>query len=266
MRLTEQNYFSREANLYYMSASQITQLHTCESQGLAIILGLYEPTQTIPQLVGSYVDAYFSGTLNRFKNEHEYLGKELAPEGHINVFTMSGDLSAQFKHAEKIIARIKQDKLFMSAISGKTQVIMTGEIEGIPVKIKIDSMLPDRTNDLKIIKDFDSIWSAEDGMRVPWWQYWRYDIQGGIYQNVRSQNESGIIKPFGIAAATKEKPEPDLGLFEFSQQTLDNALDEVRGEIVYYDSLKKGLFEPESCGKCAWCRSQKKLTGWEEIG
>ena len=250
--LTEETYFSPEAELYYMGSSQFKDFQSCESAALAMIRGQYVPEKSTALLVGSYVDAHFSRTLDIFKAQH--------PE----IFKRDGSLLAAYSLANDIIARIERDELFLQAISGESQVIMTGEIEGVPVKIKIDSLLPDRTVDLKIMKDFDSVWSAEDGCRVPWWQAWRYDIQAALYQHVRAQNEDGVLKPFGIAGATKEK-EPDIGLFEFPQSVLDAAMDEIRAEIVHFDSLKKGLYAPEPCGKCDWCRSQKILTGWEEL-
>lgn len=253
MILTESSYFSPEANQYYMSASQFKLFQQCESMALAELRGDYVRESSTALLVGSYVDNHFSRTLDVFKAQH--------PE----IFLKSGGLKSEYEHANYIIQRIERDDAFLKAISGQSQVIMTGEIEGIPVKTKVDSLLPDRTVDLKIMKDFDSVWSAEDGTRVPWWKAWRYDIQAALYQYVRAQNEGGEIKPFGIAGATKEKPEPDIGLFEFPQSVLDAAMDEIRAEIVYFDGLKKGLYEPTGCGKCAWCRSQKVLKSWEEL-
>jgi len=132
----------------------------------------------------------------------------------------------------------------------------------VPVKVKIDSLLPDRTVDLKIVKDFGDVFDKEEGWR-PWWRAWGYEIQGGIYQEIRRQNTaSGNRLPFGIAGATKEKPEPDIGLWEIPQDELSLALELVRANIVHFDSLKKGLYEPTGCGKCPWCRGQKQLKGW----
>lgn len=253
MILTEQNYFSPEANQHYMSASQFKSFQQCESAAIAELDGDYVRESSTALLVGSYVDAHFSRTLDVFKAQH--------PE----IFLKSGGLKSDYEYANYIIDRIERDEQFLAAISGQSQVIMTGKIEGVKVKIKIDSLLPDRTVDLKIMRDFDSVWSVEEGQRIPWWKAWRYDIQAALYQFIRAQNEGGEVKPFGIAAATKEKPEPDIGLFEFPQSILDAAMDEVRANIVYFDGIKKGLFEPESCGQCAWCRSQKILKGWEDI-
>jgi hypothetical protein len=252
MILTESNYFSTEANQFYMSASQCKDFLECESMALSKLNGLYVPEQSTALLVGSYVDAHFSRTLDVFKAQH--------PE----IFKRDGTLKAEYEHANQIIARIERDDAFMAAISGESQVIMTGEIEGVPCKVKIDSLLPDRTVDLKIMRDFDGAYMPDEGYHRPWWSAWRYDIQAALYQEIRAQNEGRRV-PFGIAAATKEKPEPDIGLFEFPQSVLDAAMDEVRANVVYFDGLKKGLYEPTGCGKCAWCRSQKVLTGWEEL-
>jgi hypothetical protein len=253
MILTESNYFSQEANQYYMSASQYKDFLECESMALAKLRGLYVPEQSTALLVGSYVDAHFARTLNVFKAQH--------PE----IFKKDGGLKADYEHANNIIARIERDDAFMAAISGQSQVIMTGEIEGVPVKVKIDSLLPDRTVDLKIMRDFEDVWSDEEGCRVPWWKAWGYQYQAALYQYVRAQNEGGEIKPFGIAGATKEKPEPDIGLFEFPQSVMDAAMDEIRANVIHFDSLKKGLYDAVGCGQCAWCRSQKTLVGWEEL-
>ncbi len=253
MILTESNYFSTEANQYYMSASQYKSFTQCESMALAELRGDYVRESSTALLVGSYVDSHFSRTLDIFKAQH--------PE----IFKRDGGLKSEYEQANQIIERIERDDAFMSAISGQSQVIMTGEVEGIAVKIKIDSLLPDRTCDLKIMKDFDTVWSDEECQRVPWWQAWRYDIQAALYQYIRAQNEGGEIKPFGIAGATKEKPEPNIGLFEFPQSVLDAAMDEIRANIVYFDMVKRGTVEAVSCGSCPWCRSQKILTGWEEL-
>lgn len=247
--LTEANYFSPEANSFYMSTSQFKRFMECERFALAELNGEYRSEPNQAMLIGSYVDAYFSGELEQFKANNPA------------VFKRDGSLKAEYEHANYIIQRIERDELMMAALSGRKQVILTGEIEGIPVKVKIDSLLPDRTVDLKVMSNLEYIYVPEEG-RQPFWKAWGYHYQGAIYQEIRAQNEGGIRKPFGLAVATKEKPEPDIGLFEIPQYELDIALDEVRSLIVHYDNLKKGLYDPEPCGKCPVCRREKKLEGW----
>ncbi len=251
MHLNNENYFSPESSAHYMSATQFKQFLECESMAVAIAQGKYATSTSTALLIGSYVDAHFSSTLDIFKSQNP------------GIYKRDGTLKSEYEHANHVIERIERDEMFMSVMSGESQRVMTGEIEGIPFKIKIDSLLPDMTVDLKIVKDFEPVYVRGEGYRS-FWMAWRYDIQGAIYQFIRAQNESGEIKPFGIAGATKEKPEPAIGLFKLPQSELNAALDEVRENVVYYDMLKKGLAEPTRCEQCAWCRTTKKLSGWEE--
>ena len=141
MQLNESNYFSSEAEAYYMGSTQFKNFQKCEAQALVRIRGEYIEGPSAALLVGSYVDEYFSGTLPLFKARH--------PE----ICTKQGTLKSEYQQAEYIIRRIESDKQFMAAVSGGSQVIMTGEIEGVPVKIKVDSLLPDRIVDMKIMRD-----------------------------------------------------------------------------------------------------------------
>jgi hypothetical protein len=251
MILTAENYFSPEAEAHYMGSTQYKRFKACESQALAIIRGEYVPEKSTALLVGSYVDAYFSGTLDLFRAKHP------------DIYKRDGSLKSEYEQANCIIARIERDEQFMAAISGPKQVIMTGEIEGVPVKIKIDCPQPYITVDMKIMRDMADVYNKEDHCWEPFWKAWGYDIQGAIYREIRRQNE-GRTLPFGLAVATKEKPEPDIRLLTLPGSALDAALEEVRANIVYFDGLKKGLYPPTRCEKCDWCRSTKVLMGWEE--
>jgi hypothetical protein len=254
MILNEANYHSPEANRLYMSSTSLKEFMSCESRALARLRGEYVEEPSTALLVGSYVDAALTGDLNLFKAQHPEI-----------LNSRTGELKADYQNAEYIIERCRRDEAFMAALNGQHQVIMTGEIEGVKVKCKIDSLLPDATVDLKCLRDMEGAWLKDEGFSAPFWRAWRYDIQMALYQSIRAQNEGGIIKDACLAVVTKEKPEPDIGLFRFSQSVLDAAMDEIRANIVYYQMIKDGTVEPESCGRCAWCRSQKVLTGWEEL-
>lgn len=250
--LTEANYHSPEANMLYMGASQFKRFLECERLALAELRGEYIREETSALLVGSYVDAHFSSTLDLFKAQNPA------------IFKRDGTLKAEYDHANYIISRIERDEQMMLALSGRTQVIMTGEIEGVPFKIKVDSLLPDRTVDLKIMRDMEDIYTPGEG-RQPFWIAWGYHFQAAIYQMVRAQNDGGEIKPFGLAVATKEKPEPDIALLELPQNELEVAAQEVISNVIHFDNLKKGLYDPEPCGVCPVCRREKVLEGWKSI-
>ena len=245
MPLTNENYFSLENQMKYMGVSQFKAFEKCPASALAEITGNFERDKTTALLVGSYVDAHFEGTLDLFKAQNPQL------------FKRDGSLKAEYIQAEQIIQYLEDDDLFMEFMSGDKQVIMTGEIEGVSVKIKVDSLLPDKIVDLKIVKDFEPIYVSEKG-RLTWIEAWEYDLQGAVYQEIVRQN-IGKTLPFFIAADTKEKDHPNKDIFEIPQSYLDVELDRFKRNIQYFDAIKKGLIEPERCEHCTFCKSTKVL-------
>lgn len=253
MNLTADNYFSTEANLHYMGSTQYKDFLQCESMALAKVKGEYEEEKTTALLIGSFVDNYFSNTLDQFKAEN--------PSIFVSRGENKGQLKSDFLQAEYIIKRIERDPFFMKFITGEPQVIKTGEIAGVPFKIKIDSFVPGRViTDLKIVKDFSPQW--KDGLKLNFIEYWGYDTQGCIYQHIE-----GNHLPFIIAAATKEK-EPDLAVISIPQERLDYCFEQVKADVQRFDAIKKGLIEPTKCQKCDWCKRNKVLTSvidWESL-
>ena len=249
MNLTKRNYFSRKANQFYMSCSQFKSFEKCPNAAMAELNGKYKREKTTALLVGSYVDSYFEGTLKAFQRQN--------PE----IFKKDGTLKAEYIQANAIIERIERDKLFMKYISGESQVIMTGNICGVPVKIKIDSLHPDKIVDLKIVKDFENIYDSERGL-VPWFEYWDYDLQGAVYQEIVRQN-IGKKLPFYLAPATKEKT-PDIDIVHLGQDHLDFAFDRFQRDVERYDAMKKKIIKPDRCEKCEYCKNSKVLTAPSE--
>lgn len=244
--LNNDNYFSKENNLRYMGSSQFKAFMRCEAGALADITGEYVRPQTQSMLIGSYIDAYFSGTMEQFKLEHG------------EIFKKDGYMKAEYVAADQIILRIERDKLFLHHISGETQTIKTGKIGSVECKIKLDSYFPgEKIVDLKVLKDTDSLWSDYYESRMGFVEAWGYDIQGAFYQMVEGNN-----LPFILAVATKQT-EPDLSLYQLSESVLNNAKQIILGQIEHFDSIKKGLVEPERCGNCEYCRKTKVLTGVE---
>ena len=254
MTLTNENYFGPSATKHYWSVSQFKAFQKCEACGLAQVRGQYEREPSTALLVGSYVDAYFTGdkgALGRFALEH--------PE----IFnSRTGTLKAEFKHAETMINAVECQPLMMEYLQGETQVIKTAEIFGVPWKIKMDvynEVGPDkRIVDLKTVKDFDPIYETGFGCRS-WIEYWGYDIQGAIYQKVE-QISSGKSKPlpFYIVAVTKEKT-PDVAVIQIPQPVLDTALKVVESKIDRFDLVKNGEIEPNRCETCEFCKTTKIL-------
>lgn len=244
MSLTNANYFSFENQMKYMGVSQFKSFRKCQASALSEITGKYVRKPTTALLVGSYVDSYFEGELESFKLLH------------LELFKRDGKLKSEFTKADEIIARIESDKLFMEYMSGKKQVIMTGMIEGVAVKIKVDVLHDDKIVDLKVMADFADKYVEEQG-RISWVEAWGYDLQGAVYQEVVRQN-IGRKLPFYLAAATKEF-EPDIDIVQIPQEFLDYELEQFCEDIQLYDAIKKGLIEPERCERCDFCKKTKVL-------
>lgn len=246
LKLNNDNYFSTEAQKQYMSVSQFKSFSRCEAAAIAELTGEYEREETIPLLVGSYVDACFEGSVDKFISEHPY------------VFKRDGTLKAEYIQADKIVNRIRADKMMSDFLDGEKQVIMTGEINDVPIKIKIDAYHPDKMIvDLKVMRDFQSIYVPEQG-RLSWIEAWGYDLQGAVYQEIVRQN-TGKQLPFYLVAATKEK-EPDIGIFQVSQELLDFELEHFKEEIVAFEYIKQGIIAPSRCNKCDYCKATKQIT------
>lgn len=260
MKIMSENYYSQETNKEYLSVSQYKDFvgtlgrPGCESKALAKLNGIWKQKSTVALLVGSYVDAYFEGTLDIFKEQHS------------EIFTKAGALKAEYKQAEKIIDRIKRDKLFMKYMSGEKQVIMTAELFGAKWKIKMDSYhMNICIVDLKVMKSLREVFYIKSCKSyINFVSYYGYDIQGAVYQEIVRRN-TGKRLPFYIAAVSKET-EPDIEIIQLEQELLDKALEEIKRNVSNILALKVGKIEPITCGNCEYCRSNKVLKSpiWSE--
>lgn len=252
MKLTADNYYSDMANYEYMSVSQYKDFvgtygrKGCEEMALAKIRGEFSEPPSTAMMVGSYVDAYYEGTLDKFKKENPVM------------FRQDGQLKSPYMKAEEIIKRTERDKVFQNYMSGEKQVIMTGEIFGIPWKIKMDSYLVDKAIvDLKVMASLTKLNWVPDIGYLDFVRYWGYDIQGAIYQEIVYQN-TGKRLPFYIAGASKEEY-TDINVIYVSDFYLNEAMTGVRLNIERVKALKAGKEKPLRCECCGWCRDTRVL-------
>jgi len=245
MVITKANYYSSKANQEYFSVSQFKTFRECEARGLAEVKGLYNRPDTKALLMGSYVDAHFSGEMEEFEDRHPELWNK-----------RTGELKADFMRCEEYIARAEADPMFTHYMSGDPQVIMTGKLFGVKWKIKTDSLHDDKIVDLKLMRSLDKVY--KDGEWKTFIDAWGYDIQGFVYQQIVKAN-TGKELPFYLAVITKEEV-PDIDIIHIPQWRLNSAGEMVKHYIGRFAAIKKGEIEPERCGKCNYCRATKKLT------
>lgn len=248
MKLTSRNYYSKKANWEYFSVSQFKAFLECEAAAVAELMGEYESQRGRALLLGSYVDEMLTGTQasqKKFILDHEG-----------DLFKKNGDMYADVMQASETIERIKRQSLMMKYLAGNHQTIMTGEIEGVPFKIKMDSYQPGEfIADLKYMASLRSPNLFESFV-----SYWRYDIQAAAYQEIVYQN-TGQRLPFFFVVATKETP-AHLALGKISQWNMDKAMDVLRKNIARFQKIKSGEILPERCEEygCDFCTFTKAIT------
>ena len=252
MLLNDDNYYSNEANKNYWSASQFKSFNKCEACGLAEVRGYYERPESDALLIGSYVDAYFSGEFQKFQEER---GSQM--------FKRNGEILAKFEHANEMINRIEENPLMLDYLEGEKQTIMSAKLFGVDWKIKMDVYNERRIVDLKTVKDFNDIYDPDYGWRS-WIEFWGYDIQGAIYTRVE-QVVTGRSEPlpFYLAAVTKEKV-PDVKLIHIPDEYLKAALQLVDSKLERFELIKNGEVEPIRCERCDYCKRTKVITEPEE--
>ncbi|WMC91227.1 PD-(D/E)XK nuclease-like domain-containing protein [Kineothrix sp. MB12-C1] len=255
MKLTAENYFSKEADREYLSVSQYKRFVGClgrvgcEAKAMAELSNEWMDGKSTALMVGSYVDAHFEGTLDLFRAQNP------------DIFTQKGTLKAEYRRAEEVINRIERDEYFMAHMAGEKQIIMSGELFGAKWKIKMDSYFPDTLIvDLKTMKSLGERFYSADFGYMDFIRNWGYDIQGAIYQKVVEIN-TGKKLPFKIAAVSKEEF-PDIDIIQVEQSLMDAALSEVEKNVPSILAVKEGEYAPVRCERrdCNYCKHTKVLT------
>ena len=249
MELNAKNYYTKSE---YMSASQFKAFLNCEAAALAEIEGKYARETSTALLQGQYVDAYFTGNVEDFRAAH--------PE----LFKKDGMLKATYSVCENAIARLEREPLALEYLEGEKQVIVTGEIDGVPCKGKLDVLGDGRIVDLKCMRDFAPVY--RDGERLDFIRAWGYDIQAFFYTALVKQ-KTGETLPFFILAVTKEES-PDLMLVRVPDWLNRSAGEVVHHYIKRFDEIKRHEIKPKRCGRCAYCKATKRLskpTEYEEF-
>lgn len=274
MKLTNRNYYGKSANQAFMSVSQFKSFQKCEAMAMAELKGEYERPQSKALLLGSFVDEMLTGTKKSkikfvYDNFSELFQKsskicKLDDAGLLtfindyfaDIFNADNKPYAEIVQALETIERVKKQPLMMQHFKSKHQTIMTGEIAGVPFKIKMDNYKPD-----EFIADCKYMASLRSpNMFEPMVKYWGYDLQGAVYQEIVYQN-TGKRLPFYLDVATKETP-AHLAVAQIKQYDLDEALETVKALAPRFQAIKDGEIEPNRCDEydCNYCTETHIIT------
>ena len=145
----------------------------------------------------------------------------------------------------------------MKYVEGETQKILTAEIEGVPIRVKLDSYDGKRITDVKTAASITETYYAKDlGQRLNFAEYFGYIEQAYFYVTAVEQN-FGKHLPFYLAVITKEKPynvpHPRVAIIQIPDKLIMDKGAEIKAHIKEVWGLLKGEYEPVPCGTCEWC-------------
>lgn len=254
MILTQSNYHSKEASERWLSASAIKRARRCEAEFL-----YGEPDEE--------KDAFIAGHLLELLVTDDLEGLEAFEAEHPQMFSSRGPtkgrLKASYLDVLECAERIKAQPFLMQIIyRSRKQVIMTGKVFGMPVRMMCDLLdVDDSIFDLKSTRSFARVWSDEADSYVEWWQEYYYPMQLWLYREIARQN--GLkTKKTGLIGASKSNF--DVQALQLSEDTLAQARSDVAYTIGRIKAIRTGA-PPMRCERCAYCIGTKLIKGFELV-
>lgn len=269
--LNQENYYSNEINKEYMSVSLFKDFEKCEAAAYAKLNGDWEPKSDItPLLVGNFVHSYFEGE----EAHKEFLARTEPGQSKSNQELMmtkptkkepNGHVRAEFKVAQRMIDRLAGDETFQRAyVDGEKEVIVTGEVDGIKWRGKLDSYREDLGMffDIKTNADLHKKhWDNEEGKYTNFVKAFGYYMQMAMYRELINQTFEVYAQPI-IFGVSKQEPCDIMGISfesEEDEQELENAMLHIKALQSEFRAVLEGKQKPKRCGDCEYCRSTNKI-------
>lgn len=241
-----------------MSVSQFKDFMKCEAAALAKLKEEWSPTSNpVALLVGNYVHSYF---------ESEEAHTNFINENRSSIYKKNGSERSEFVQAVEMIEALEYDDFFNFVYQGEKEVILTGELFGTEWKARIDCFNYDKGYfvDLKTTRSLSQrYWSDRYGGYVSFAEEYGYITQMYMYKQLLEQKFDKEIVPY-IFAVTKESP-PDIAALEIYPARYDFERYTIEEKLPHILKVKMGEEAPVSCGKCEYCRKNKRLSGFIEI-
>lgn len=258
MFLDHTNYFSKEADMEYMSVSQFKLFQECEAKALATIKGQEDAISKDSFLEGQLFEELVAGDAKLFMAQHPEL---ISTRG-----ATAGQLKSAYSKVLVSAEKFNSQQFFRNIIEKcEKQIVLIGEFCDIKVKCKLD-LFDKKTNsiyDIKCMKDFKETWDKSEKCYKPWYYTYNYVLQLAVYREIVRQN-FGEPEEIGLIAATKEDI-PDIDAKSFSSDLLDLELEKFKNNIVRYNDIKQGKINPNYCGCCDYCKKIKNIKRFEVI-
>lgn len=258
MELTRDNYYTSEADWEYMSCSQFQRFCECEAKAMAMLEGRWADKPGEAFNVGNYFHTYFEGAEAhaQFIAEHEDEIFKKRPQGA---------KYAPYQKADEMITTAANDPLIRSFIDmpGENERIMTGEIYGVPWRIRLDKYVSDGRLiiDWKTCANIGELkWNDALREKVTFIDNYGYQMRAAVYAEIEKQNSGEQNDPHFIIVAISKQDPPDKEVLSLNhRQRWDYELEQIKERLPYIQAVKEGRMKPKRCGICEYCRSTKVL-------
>lgn len=271
MELTRDNYYTPEADMAYMSCSQYQSFCECEAKAMAKLQGRWTDPDKEAFLVGNYFHTFFEGPEAHEQFVREHFDKIFktkiikGKKGEPDQTVVTGKY-APYEQADKMIEVAQNDPLIRSLIElpGENEKIMTGELWGVPWRIRLDKYVPDGRMiiDWKTVANISELkWSEALHEKVTFIDAYGYMMRAAVYTEIEKQNaHSSEDAPFVIVALSKQDPPDKEALYLNHRQRYDYELEQIKKRLGMIQMIKAGRIKPKRCGCCDYCRATKVLS------
>lgn len=265
MELTRDNYYTAEADWAYMSCSQYQGWCECEAKQLAKLQRRWEDGAKEAFLVGNYFHTHFEGPEAHEAFCWENFDSIYKTKATKTLGTVVTGKYAPFEQADKMIAVAERDALIQSLVNmpGENELIMHGELFGIPWRVRVDKYVPDGRLiiDYKTVANINELkWSDALHEKVTFIDAYGYMMRAAVYSEIEKQYAGAETDPHFIIIAISKQDYPDKDVLELNhRQRYDYELDRIKERIQFIQRVKDGITKPVRCGVCDYCRATKRL-------
>lgn len=299
MILTDENYYSIEANKEYMSCSQYQGFNDCEAKELAKLQGRWVDKPSEAFLVGNFFHSYFESedahkkfcldnlgeiysktsikAYEKLAESNESL-KAIGQEPEQDAFEKL-ELKAPFEKALVMIATLKKDPLMQTFLQmqGENEIFMTGKIFGTKWRMKMDKYIPS-TRFIVDYKTVANIWETSYNPvkqeRQTFVEMYGYTFRAAVYSLIEAENILNLtfdeayeqlnndeldLANFFLLCVSKQE-HPDKEVIRLNhKQEYIYQLEQIKAKLYRYNMIKDGRLLPKRCGTCDYCRATKVL-------
>lgn len=262
--LTAENYYSLEANRHYMSCSQYDDFLDCEARAMAKIQGRWMDEDSKAFLVGNYFHSYFEGpeahdAFCRANFEKIFKTRETKTGIVVN------GKYADFEKADEMIAVAMKDPAIRELVEkpGMHEHMLTGEIFGVPWRIKLDKYMPEK----RLIIDYKTCANIQEtkynpatNQRETFVETYGYLRRAAVYTEIEKQaTGSEYAASFILICISKQDPPDKEVVLLNDTNRFAYEMEQIKGHLARIMEIKSGRRLPRKCGVCAYCRATKVI-------